>query len=127
MGHISVGYQHLAYGNILPIAAGVLGIDGLYIIGRENLPHAWGIVQTQDEPAFDACKLRGQRREVFFAEDPFAIIVLAVPIRRVDVEQCPRRVIAGYHFRIRQTAGAIPALSYMTMPLALSTVCISAY
>lgn len=66
------------------------------------MPDFRHIVNTHYKLAFNFFQQFGQLVKIGFAEDSFAVVVFAVPVRRVEVKQRVRPVIAGYKLLIWQ-------------------------
>ena len=87
--------QHLTYGQVLSVAAGVFCLHSLDCEAGEGFAHTRRVIQAQDKPALYSGQLRGQFAEVLPAEDARSIVVLAVPVRRIDVEKSARAIVAA--------------------------------
>lgn len=63
--------------------------------GREDLADLWAVVDRQDELAADPGQLIGHRLEVITLEHALTVVALPAPVRRIEVEQGLRPIIAG--------------------------------
>ena len=87
---------------ILAVRAGVVDLRLLESERLERLTDAGRVVQGKDEPPLHALQQLRQLPEVLAAEEALAVVFLAVPVRRIDVEEGCGLVVASDDLVVRQ-------------------------
>lgn len=93
---------------ILAVRAGVVDLRLLESERLERLTDAGRVVQGKDEPPLHALQQLRQLPEVLAAEEPLAVVFLAVPVRRIDVEEGCSLVVASDDLVVRQAFHICP-------------------
>ena len=99
---LEVPDQHFPTLQIFPVGAGVGNLGLFKPEALEGLPDAGRVVQGKDELPLHARQQLRQLAEVLPAEEALAVVVLIVPVRRIDVEEGGGLVVTPDDFRIRQ-------------------------
>lgn len=79
--------QHFPALQVFPVGTGVVDLRLFKAEAPEGLPDAGRVVQGEDELPLHARQQLRQPAEVLPAEEALAVVVLAVPVRRIDVEE----------------------------------------
>ena len=90
---VEVADEQFRGDEVLAVAAGIRHIGGFKAERREHLAHLRLVVQREDKPALYASQKLGQNGKVLQAKQPFPVVILSVPIGRIDIKERRRLVV----------------------------------
>lgn len=88
---IKIPKNKLARFQVFSVAAGVIHLHFLQLECRKKFPYFRFVIQGKNELPLNLAQQFCQHSEVLAAEEPFAIVVLAIPIWRVHSNICQTR------------------------------------
>jgi hypothetical protein len=97
---------------ILAVRAGVVDLR-LLELERLGLPDARRIVQGQDEFALHARQQLRQLPEVLTGKEALAIVILVIPVRRINVKEGGRLIVAPNDLIVWQALYICPRQTQM--------------